>query len=193
MVNDLQTHNLPLSKLNFKRISYFMGKNNTFELVEKINKNLLLVSKITRKFFSPEVENYEISDTFLDLSEEWLKLPTLRSDRAKEIFRNIRPIIIKKALESGNPDMILKRFTKFLEALPSGVQLFSLFASNNELIDLLLEICAAGEGLSSYLARNSQVFDSVLDGDFLDKLNLIKFFLKLLKRFLITDQTMKFA
>jgi glutamate-ammonia-ligase adenylyltransferase len=181
MVNDLQTHNLPLSKLNFKRISYFMGKNNTFELVEKINKNLLLVSKITRKFFSPEVENYEISDTFLDLSEEWLKLPTLRSDRAKEIFRSIRPIIIKKALESGNPDLILKRFSKFLEALPSGVQLFSLFASNNELIDLLLEICASGEGLSSYLARNSQVFDSVLDGDFFRQIEFDKIFPKVVK------------
>lgn len=166
MVNDLQTHDLPLSKLNFKRISYFMGMKNITELVEKLNKNLLLVSEITRKFFSPEVENYEISDTFFDLSEDWLKLPALRSDRSKEIFRIIRPIIIKKALEFGNSDLTLKRFSKFLEGLPSGVQLFSLFASNKELIDLLLEICASGEGLSNYLARNSQVFDSVLDGDF---------------------------
>ena len=112
------------------------------------------------------MENYEISDSFFDLSEEWLKIPALRSDRSKEIFRIIRPIIIKKALEFGNPDLTLKRFSKFLEGLPSGVQLFSLFASNKELIDLLLEICASGEGLSNYLARNSQVFDSVLDGDF---------------------------
>jgi len=33
MVNDLQTHDLPLSKLNFNRISYFMGMKNITELV----------------------------------------------------------------------------------------------------------------------------------------------------------------
>ena len=146
MINDLQTHSLPLSVSNFNRVSYFMGLENSSELVKKLNNHLLLVNDITGKFFSPRVEKYEISDHFFDLSEEWLKLPALRSDRAKEIFRKIRPVIIKKALAFQSPDLTLRRFTKFLQGLPSGIQLFSLFSSNNELIDLLLEICASGEG-----------------------------------------------
>ena len=181
MVNDLQTHNLPLSVSSFNRISYFMGIKNSADLVKKLNNHLYLVKNITGKFFSPRVENHEISDNFFDLSEEWLNLPVLRSDRAKEIFRKIRPVIIKKALESESPDLTLRRFTKFLQGLPSGIQLFSLFASNNELIDLLLEICASGEGLSTYLARNSQVFDSVLDGDFFEQIEFDVIFSKFFK------------
>ncbi len=176
MINDLQTHTIPKSEINFNRLSFFMGIKDSSDLHKKLNDNLLSVSKITGMFFSPEIERFEISEDFFNLSEEWLRLPALRSDKAKELFRNLRPIIIKKAFESGSPNITLQRFTRFLENLPSGVQLFSLFASNKELIDLLLEICASGEVLSNYLAKNSIVFDSVLDGNFFNEIEFEKIF-----------------
>ncbi len=54
----------------------------------------------------------------------------------------------------------------FLSGLPAGVQLFSLFEANPQLIDLLVDIVGTSPDLASYLSRNSSVFDAVIGGDF---------------------------
>ena len=43
---------------------------------------------------------------------------------------------------------------QILRGLPAGVQLFSLFGSNPQLIDLLADICGTVPGLAAYLARH---------------------------------------
>ncbi len=40
-----------------------------------------------------------------------------------------------------------------------GVQLFSLFEANPQLIDLIVDICGTAPALSAYLSRNSAVLD----------------------------------
>jgi [glutamine synthetase] adenylyltransferase / [glutamine synthetase]-adenylyl-L-tyrosine phosphorylase len=166
MINDIQTHDLPMSLAGLERVALFMGISNGLDLKREIELNLDRVSSITKRFFSPQAHDQRILDEYLDISDDWLNYPALRSDKAKEIFRKIRPVIIEKAVNAGNPEITLTRFSKFLEGLPSGVQLFSLFDNNPELINLLLDICTSGEKLSNYLAKNSKVFDSVLDGNF---------------------------
>ena len=166
MINDIQTHDLPMSLAGLEQVALFMGISKGLDLKREIEFNLDRVSSITKRFFSPQVHDHRILDEYHDISDDWLNYPALRSDKAKEIFRKIRPVIIEKAVKAGNPEITLTRFSKFLEGLPSGVQLFSLFDTNPELINLLLDICTSGEKLSNYLARNSKVFDSVLDGNF---------------------------
>jgi len=46
------------------------------------------------------------------------------------------------------------------------VQIFSLFAANQHLLDLIVEICSAAPGLAVHLAHHSQTFDALLDQDF---------------------------
>ena len=170
MINDIQTHDLPSSINGLEQIALFMGIKEGSDLRKQLELNLNLVCNITERFFSPKVHEHKISNKYLNISDNWLNYPALRSDKASEIFRKIRPVIIEKAIAGGNPEITLARFSKFLEGLPSGVQLFSLFDTNPELIDLLLDVCTSGEKLSNYLAKNSKVFDSVLDGNFFKKL-----------------------
>jgi len=54
--------------------------------------------------------------------------------------------------------------------LPSGVQLFSLFDSNPQILDLVLDIVATAPSLATYLARNASVLDAVLSGVFFQPL-----------------------
>ena len=51
--------------------------------------------------------------------------------------------------------------------MPSGVQLFSLFFSHQELLDLITEALGTAPRLGPYLAKNSSVLDALLDPDFL--------------------------
>ena len=176
MINDVQTHDLPMSSRGINRISSFMGFKNPLEFKKKVEFNLRLVSSITNRFFSPKVHKNKVPENYLKMSDGWLYVPALRSEKAKGIFKKIRPVIIEKAILAGSPEITLARFTQFLEGLPSGFQLFSLFDSNPELIELLLDICSSGIKLSTYLANNSKVFDSVLDGDFFEKFSFDKKF-----------------
>ena len=57
-------------------------------------------------------------------------------------------------------------FDGFLSGLPAGVQLFSLFEANPQLIDLLIDIVGTAPALARHLSRNAQVFDAVLAGSF---------------------------
>ena len=54
----------------------------------------------------------------------------------------------------------------FLAGLPAGVQLFSLFEANPQLIELLTDIVGTSHALASHLSRNASVFDAVIGGSF---------------------------
>jgi glutamate-ammonia-ligase adenylyltransferase len=66
------------------------------------------------------------------------------------------------------PDQALMSFDRFLSKLPAGVQLFSLFRANPQMIDLLIDILGTAPSLSEYLSQNVQVLDAVIGGSFWD-------------------------
>ena len=53
-----------------------------------------------------------------------------------------------------------------MSLLPAGVQLFSLFHTNRQLIDLFIDIISSSDALSEYLSGNVQVLDAVIEGTF---------------------------
>ncbi|MDH3739047.1 MAG: glutamine-synthetase adenylyltransferase, partial [Alphaproteobacteria bacterium] len=57
-------------------------------------------------------------------------------------------------------------FDEMLTGLPSGVQLFSLFLANPEILDLVAEIVGGSPRLAEILSRNPLLLDGVLDPGF---------------------------
>ncbi len=90
----------------------------------------------------------------------------MRSPRAVEIFKRVEPEILRRLLGADNADEALHRFDGFLAGLPAGVQLFSLFEANPQLIDLIVDICGTSPALAAHLSRNAGVLDAVIGGDF---------------------------
>ncbi len=88
-----------------------------------------------------------------------------RSARAK-FFDRLRPDLLTRLARTAQPDEALLAFDGFLAGLPAGVQLFSLFEANPQLIDLLVDIVGTSPALAAYLSRNPGVFDAVIGGDF---------------------------
>ena len=169
MVQDAQTQKMPTSPDGFDRIARFMGIDETAQFRATLKDRLLQVAELTEGFFAPDAtvtDEPELSDAAQELIARWHGYPALRSSRGKEIFKRVRPAILTKMLDAADPEAALVQFDRFLGGLPAGVQLFSLFEANPQLIDLIVDICATAPRLAAYLSRNAAVFDAVIGGGF---------------------------
>ena len=90
----------------------------------------------------------------------------MRSARARELLTELTPQLLAALARTIEPTQALLRFDPFLGELPSGVQLFALFAANPALLDLVAEIMGLAPRLAEMLARNPGLLDAVLDREF---------------------------
>lgn len=168
MVNDAQTHDLPVTPEGFDRLARMMGEGDTARFRATLLDRLNRVAELTEGFFAPGEarEGPELTAEMRQVTEGWRAYPALRSDRAVRIFRRVQPEILGRLMRAANPAEALLQFDGFLRGLPTGVQLFSLFEANPQLIDLIVDICGTAPGLASYLSRNASVLDAVIGGSF---------------------------
>ncbi len=168
MLRDAQTHVLPNSGEEFDRLAAFMGRESD-DLRAALLRRLNAVHDLIEGFFKPE-EASDASDAAEALDGEviarWPTYPALRSARAVEIFRRLKPDILARLARTSNPNEALLAFDGFMAGLPAGVQVFSLFEANPHLIDLLVDIVGTAPALAAHLSRNAGVFDAVIAGDF---------------------------
>lgn len=171
MVADAQTHDLPKDAAGFARIAALSGRD-VDEMRKDIADRLNRVFEITEGFFAPVSDTPqvpEMNESMAEIIEGWHNYPALRSPRAGEIFARLRPEIIRRLQKAARPDEAAIQFDGFLSGLPSGVQVFSMFEANPQLIDLMVDIAATAPRLAQYLGRNAQVFEAVIGGDFFNE------------------------
>ncbi|OYX24511.1 MAG: glutamine-synthetase adenylyltransferase, partial [Rhodobacterales bacterium 32-66-7] len=171
MVMDAQTHTLPTTAEGVARIAAFSGQTEADfrrDLLERLNRT----QRLTDGFFAPppdearpEVEP-KLSPTAQTITAGWSSYPALRSNRAQQSFRRLRPQLLHGLARAADPDQALLALDGFLAGLPAGVQIFALFEANPSLVDLLIDIAATAPDLARYLARNAAVLDSVIGGSF---------------------------
>ena len=168
MVNDAQTHSLPSSAEGIDTIARMMGDADTAHWSARLEGRLERVEALTGDFFAPSERSTRppLSPEAEAIVERWRTYPALRSQRGREVFARIEPELLTRLTAAAHSDEALTRFDGFLAGLPAGVQLFSLFEANPQLIDLIVDICGTAPGLANYLAHHSEVLDAVLGGSF---------------------------
>ena len=167
MVNDAQTHDMPITADGVARIAAFCGETEAgfrAGLLDRIAR----VDRLTEGFFAPGAaeEGPELSDAAKVIVQGWQHYPALRSERAQGIFRRLRPQLLKQLQRAANPDEALRALDGFLAGLPAGVQIFSLFEANPTLIELIIDIAGTSPRLARHLSRNAGVLDAVIGGSF---------------------------
>ncbi|MBK0326809.1 glutamine-synthetase adenylyltransferase [Rhodobacteraceae bacterium F11138] len=168
MVNDAQTHMMPQSDEGIQRVACLMGTDPE-SLIADLRSRLTEVHDLTEGFFAPDASPASpVEPTGLDsgILARWPSYPALRSQRARQIFERLRPELLSRLSRTAKPEEALLALDGFLAGLPAGVQLFSLFEANPQLIDLLVDIVGTSSALASHLSRNAAVFDAVIGGDF---------------------------
>ncbi|WP_264213226.1 glutamine-synthetase adenylyltransferase [Leisingera thetidis] len=173
MVHDAQTHQMPKSADGIARIACLMDRNPE-DLLTGIRGRLEEVHALTEGFFSPGAAAapaaLPAASAELDgaVIARWPTYPALRSSRGARIFERLKPELLARVAKTAKPAETLVALDGFLAGLPAGVQLFSLFGANPQLIDLLVDIAGTSRELASFLSRNSGVFDAVIGGSFFD-------------------------
>ncbi|MCV2889195.1 [protein-PII] uridylyltransferase family protein [Ruegeria aquimaris] len=174
MVHDAQTHRLPQTPDGLERVACLMG-TDVGQMTADITRRLNEVHELTEGFFAPgsrggqaphPAETVEFDENVLS---RWPTYPALRSQRGRRIFERLKPELLARLAKTAKPDEALLALDGFLAGLPAGVQLFSLFEANPQLIELLIDIVGTSNMLASYLSRNSGVFDAVIGGSFFDR------------------------
>ncbi|WP_299646852.1 glutamine-synthetase adenylyltransferase [uncultured Jannaschia sp.] len=172
MVQDAQTHCLPKEAAGLDRIARFMGQGDTDAFVTGLRETLDAVDAITAPSFAPPPRasgdaTIPDADTVTD---RWMSYPALRSARARGIFERLRPGLLSELARAARPEEALAAFDGFLQGLPAGVQVFSLFEANPKLVSLIADICATAPDLARHLSQQAGVLDAVIDGSFFSPL-----------------------
>ncbi|WP_372613405.1 glutamine-synthetase adenylyltransferase [Aquicoccus sp.] len=167
MVNDAQTHRLPTAEDGIARIAAMSGQAQA-EFEAALRARIDEVHELIESFFAPGEGATPAPEPLADhaVVSRWPTYPALRSERAVTIFNRLRPEILRKLQDTAQPEEALIAFDGFLAGLPAGVQLFSLFEANPQLVDLLVDIVGTSPALARHLSRNAGVFDAVIGGDF---------------------------
>lgn len=191
MVRDEQTHILPDTEAELKRIAFMLGFADTKSFSEKLEEVLRLVERKYSALFEQETKlsgesgnlvftgQKDDPDTLKTLARLGFERPeamsgvirtwhngryrATQSVEARERLTELTPDLLKAFGESKRADEALLRFDNFLSGLPAGIQLFSLLGNNPALLSLLVTIMSSAPRLADIIAARPHVFDGMLD------------------------------
>nr|WP_147179195.1 bifunctional [glutamine synthetase] adenylyltransferase/[glutamine synthetase]-adenylyl-L-tyrosine phosphorylase [Ciceribacter naphthalenivorans] len=191
MVRDEQTHLLPETESELRRIAFMAGFADTGSFSARLESVLKTVEKRYARLFEQEEVLSSASgnlvftgqkgdpDTLRTLESLGFERPedisrvirtwhygryrATQSVEARERLTELTPQLLMTFGESRRADEALLRFDNFLAGLPAGIQLFSLLTSNPALLDLIVSIMSSAPRLAEIIARRPHVFDGMLD------------------------------
>ena len=193
MIDDQQTHTLPDDDAGLQAIAAFLGYPDRESFENELLVHLRTVENHYAELFeeSPSLGGAGVlvftggedhPDTLKTLEDMGFSdtqsiSATIRgwhhgryratsSTRAREILTELMPVLLAALGRTANPDTAFRRFDELLAGLPAGVQLFSLFHANPDILDLVAEIVGGSPRLAEILSRNPLLLDGVLDSDF---------------------------
>ncbi len=98
------------------------------------------------------------------------RIRATRSARARELLTKLVPVLLDALAATADPQAAFAQFDRFVSRLPAGVQLFSLFLANPQLLKLIAAVAGSAPRLADHLARAPAVLDALLDPGFLGEL-----------------------
>ncbi len=212
MVHDEQSHTLPTTEAELKRIAFMMGFDSVAGFSEAMQTILKRVERRYAQLFEQEdglsiggnlvfTGQNDDPDTLLTLQKLGFARPqdisrvirtwhygryrATQSVEARERLTELMPKLLKAFGESRQADEALLRFDAFLAGLPAGIQLFSLLGNNPSLLALIVTIMASAPRLAAIIASRPHVFDGMLDPGLLEELPTRNYLAKRLDAFLL--------
>jgi glutamate-ammonia-ligase adenylyltransferase len=197
MVADRQTQALPDHEPDFERLAAFAGYADDMRLEQAVLATLLTVERHYAALFEREPDlGAGGSLVFTGIADDAATLQTLkqmgfkeasaisarirawhhghiratRSTRARELLTELMPALLNVLREQPDRDRAFRQFDEFVGGLPAGVQLFSLFRANPNLLRLLADLMGTAPRLARYLSAHVDLFDAMLTPDFFERL-----------------------
>jgi glutamate-ammonia-ligase adenylyltransferase len=197
MHDDRQTHSLPEKAPELNNIARFCGFSTTRAFEKHLQKHMQTVQKHYTGLF---IESQSLSpagnlvftgveddpETLVTLSAMGFSAPekvtaavrgwhhgryrAVRSERARQILTEITPHLLTTLGATAHPDDAFMRFDRFLEHQPSGIPIFSMFARNPKMLELVADVMGVSPAMAEYLGTHPNVLEGVLSRDFFGRL-----------------------
>ena len=199
MVNDEQTHVLPESNVERRRVAALSGFNDlkgfdahVSAILRRVNRRYgelfsedePLSSRFGSLVFTGVEDDPETLETLARMGfsqpaqvsaliQAWHhgRIAATRTERGRALFTRLAPRLLEAANATGAPDAAFNRFADFFTRLASGVQVQSLFLAEPKLFQMLVEVLAFAPRLAFTLARQPGVLDALLDSRFFGPLD----------------------
>ena len=180
MINDEQTHKLPESEAERRRVAALWGYSRLASFDAAVTK---VLKRVNARYGELFVEHEDLSSRFgslvftgveddpetlktlarmgfsdparvSELIRSWHhgRIPATRTERGRELFTKLAPRLLEAAHATGAADAAFRRFAGFFSGLASGVQVQSLFLAQPRLFELIVQVMAFAPRLASTLA-----------------------------------------
>lgn len=194
MIEDHQTQTLPDTPEGMRRLALFLGFADEPSFAADMLSTLRMVHRyynVAFKHSTPLGEEegrlvftgveadpatlqtlaqmgYSDTENISAIIRDWHKgyRRATRTKRSRELLTELMPNILKALSQTSNPDAAFHRFDEFMEQLPAGVQLFSLFSMNSHLLTLVADIMGSAPQLGETLSHSPHLLYAVLTTDF---------------------------
>ncbi len=195
MIDDQQTHSIPTSPEAIVQLAAFMGFTEASFMQTLLGHLHFVHEQFSSSFRGKNslssdegklsftgVENdpqtletirkmgYQNPASVSEIIQAWHhgSRRATRTKRARELITELTPTLLKALAATSQPDQAFIHFDEFLTRLPAGIQLFSLFSANPQLLDLIAIIMGSAPAMAESLSKNPLLLDTLLTADFLD-------------------------
>lgn len=115
---------------------------------------------------------YKETQRISDIIQGWHRghRRSTRSKRSRQVLTELIPAVLSALSKTAQPDTAFFHFDDFIDKLPSGAQIFTLFNTRPELLELLADILGSAPALGDTLSKDPGLLESVLEVDFFQPL-----------------------
>ncbi|MEO0695256.1 MAG: bifunctional [glutamine synthetase] adenylyltransferase/[glutamine synthetase]-adenylyl-L-tyrosine phosphorylase [Pseudomonadota bacterium] len=191
MIDDQQTHSLPESDERATQLACFLGFENLAAFRENIvgtltsvsrrfsgvfEQDMSLASELGPLSFTGVEENPDTLNTLKNMGfadprlvaetvRRWHfgEIRATRGRRARELLTSITPRLLKELSSADRPDEAFQSFDLFLKHLPSGVQIFSLFAHNPAVFETLSHLMTMSPYLGRLMGKRAELVEAFIE------------------------------
>jgi glutamate-ammonia-ligase adenylyltransferase len=181
MIEDAQTHLLPLEPARLDNVAQLHGLAGGSELLDELRPHVERVGTLfdglapdtsARLSNDPDILGEELETLgFSDAGSaarhiaNWRsgKARSLRSPPARQAFEAMLPGLLRAIAAGPDPNYALNRLGDIVERLSSGVNFFRLLEARPVLARLLAKVLAHAPALADQLARRPELFEGLFD------------------------------
>src|SRR4051812_4683606 len=177
-----QTHTVPLEPEPLQRLAKSLGFESEAKFRKELQQQMQRVRSIFRRVIA-DAPSGKTGDT-LDLScftyPEHANKSIERlaqgsrsahvSPRTRQVFRKLRPLLLKQLSRTADPDATLTQLVRFVEAYGLRNMLFELLVTNPKLLELVVNTFDSSRFAADLLVRHPQLLEDItrdakLDGE----------------------------
>jgi glutamate-ammonia-ligase adenylyltransferase len=166
-----QTHTVPQEPAVLRRLALSLGFSSSREFTSALQKQMRNVRSIFRRVISEKSAEAKPIDLAIfsdqrgatkalgDLAQASVSFHI--APRTRQIFRNLRPLLLDRLAKAADPDATLNQFVRFVQAYGLRSLLFELLVTNPKLLELIVKTFDASRFAADLLIRRPQLLEEI--------------------------------